>query len=858
MSIARVLVSQPIDKNYDYLIPENMDIEAGDYVLVPLGPREVVGVVWDLGEAEVVSKKLKAILRKYDLPPMTKLTREFIDWVARYNMIERGHVLKMAVPIKEALEEGKPMIAYTLASPPPFQGGRSGGGIAKRSQHGKIIASRATELRKNMTPAESRLWVQLSKKHLDFKFRRQHAIPPYIADFICLEKNIIVEVDGGQHGENIAYDEERTKFFESLGYKVLRFWNKEVLNSTDQVVGVIAETLQSTPHPASPLIMGGGARLNDKQQKIVDFLQGNKPKKLSEITESTGVTATIVKTLEKKGVLKTVEIRPPSPCRNPDFEHGQKALTETQGEIAEKLISRIKSGGYEGFMLDGVTGSGKTETYFEAVAAALKEEKQVVILLPEIALSNAFIDRFKSRFGCAPALWHSSLTPAQRRNTWRGIASGETRVIVGARSALFLPYPDLGLMIVDEEHDGAFKQEENGIYNARDMAVVRANLAGIPIILVSATPSLETMQNVWAGKYTHLEIPSRYGNASKPEIKVVDLRVDKPERLHFISPSLKEAIARNIEKGEQALLFLNRRGYAPLTLCRTCGYRFECPRCTSWLVEHKKIGKLQCHHCGYDMRVPDDCPSCHDTNSLAACGPGVERIAEEVKEYFPEARTLILASDVTDTHEKITDALQSIHDHKVDIIIGTQIIAKGHHFPRLTCVGIIDADLGLSGGDLRATEKSFHLLHQVAGRAGREKLKGEVYIQTFNPEHRVMQTLAEDDRDGFLQVEAQERERAHMPPFTRLAALIFAGTNEGQVKAIAEDVVRKAPRVDGIGILGPAQAQMYRIRGRYRYRVLIRAEKNLNLQKYLSEWLDPIKIPSNVKLAVDIDPQSFL
>ncbi len=860
----QVLVSQPIDKNYDYLVPDGMDIEPGDYVLVPLGPRQVVGVVWEAASAisEIPSKKLKSILHKYDIQPMPILAREFIDWVARYNMIERGSVLKMAVPVPDALEVQKAMVAYTLASPhlnpPPLEGGRNGGGISRRSEFGQVIAGRAIELRKNMTPAESKLWVQLSKKHLGFKFRRQHPIPPYIADFICLEKGLIVEVDGGQHGEQVQYDDERTKFFESKGYKVLRFWNEEVLNSTDQVIQKIGEALASSPLQTSPLEKGGGLRWGDKQQRVVDLLRDGRPRKLSEIAEAANVTNAVIKTMEKNGVLKTVEIHPPAPCRNPDHEHGQKFLTEKQFEIAKTLISRVQHGGYEAFLLDGVTGSGKTETYFEAVSAALKQDKQIMILLPEIALSNAFIDRFRERFGCTPALWHSSLTSAQRRNTWRGIATGETRVVVGARSALFLPYPDLGLIIVDEEHDGAFKQEENGIYNARDMAVVRANLAQLPVILVSATPSLETMQNVWAGKYKHLEMPSRYGSASKPEIHVVDLKSDKPERQHFISPVLKDAIAKNIEKGEQALLFLNRRGYAPLTLCRTCGYRFECPRCTSWLVEHKNKGKLQCHHCGYDCRIPNECPSCHDTGSLAACGPGVERIAEEVKEYFPEARSLILASDITDTHDKITEALNSIHNHAVDIIIGTQIIAKGHHFPRLTVVGIVDADLGLSGGDLRATEKSFHLLHQVAGRAGREKLKGEVYVQTWNPEHRVMQTLANDDRDGFLRVEAEERERAHMPPYTRLAALILAGENEGLVRKVAEDMVKRAPRVEGIGILGPAQAQMYRIRGRYRYRILVRAGKNLNLQKYLSDWLDPIKVPSSIRLAVDIDPQSFL
>ena len=717
--IAKVLVSQPIDKNYDYLIPEDMDIEPGNYVLVPLGPRKVLGVVWAVAEeSETPTKKIKSILHRYDLRPLPEKSRDFVDWVARYNMIERGNVLKMTVPVEEALEDQKGIPAYTIAL-----------------------------LKEGISP---------------------------------------------------------------------------------------------------------------KQKQVVDFLHDGVPRRASDITEATGVGAGVIKTLEKEGIVKKVEIKMSAPCRYPDHEHGQKFLTEKQFDIAKAFVSRIQHGGYEGFLLDGVTGSGKTETYFEAVSAALKKDHQVMILLPEIALSNAFIARFEERFGCKPALWHSSLTPAQRKNTWRGIASGETRVVVGARSALFLPFPDLGLIIVDEEHDGAFKQEEQGIYNARDMAVVRANLADIPVILVSATPSLETMQNVWLGKYKHLEIPSRYGNAAKPDIRIIDLKLDKPERQHFISPSLQAAMAKNIEKGEQTLLFLNRRGYAPLTLCRTCGYRFECPRCTAWLVEHKKIGKLQCHHCGYDTKIPDACPSCHDVNSLAACGPGVERISEEVKEYFPEARSLILASDVTDSPEKINEALEKIHAHEVDIIIGTQIIAKGHHFPRLTLVGIIDADLGLSGGDLRATEKSFHLLHQVAGRAGREKLRGEVFVQTWNPEHRVMQTLAHDDRDAFLHTEAEERERAQMPPFTRLAALIFASENESLVKSTAEAAARKAPRVEGIRILGPAQAQMYRIRGRYRYRILVRAEKNLNVQKYLSDWLDPIKVPSNVKLAIDIDPQSFL
>jgi primosomal protein N' (replication factor Y) len=481
-----------------------------------------------------------------------------------------------------------------------------------------------------------------------------------------------------------------------------------------------------------------------------------------------------------------------------------------------------------------------------------------LILMPEIALSNSFIRRFADRFGVKPALWHSSLTPAQRRLTWRSIVTGQTKVVVGARSALFLPYADLQLIVVDEEHDPAFKQEEVTIYNARDMAVVRAHQGKIPVVLASATPSLETMYNAWEGRYTLLTLPDRYGGASKPEIKIIDLRVDKPERQHFMSPVLIDEVQKTLDAKQQALLFLNRRGFAPLTLCRTCGHRMECPKCTSWLVEHRRTNHLQCHHCGFSVRIPLECPSCHDKESLVACGPGVERIAEEVKEYFPTARSLILASDITDTHDKLISALDAIKNGDVDIIIGTQIIAKGHHFPQITCVGIIDADLGLSGGDLRATERSYQLLHQVAGRAGREHLKGRVFLQTYNAEQRVMQMIAADDRDSFLEAEAGERQRAKMPPFSRLAALIITGKNEAQAKDIAQMIGRAAPHVEGVQILGPAPAQMYRIRGAYRQRLLIRAEKNLNIQKLIAEWLGGLKIPSAVRIQIDIDPQNFL
>jgi primosomal protein N' (replication factor Y) (superfamily II helicase) len=546
------------------------------------------------------------------------------------------------------------------------------------------------------------------------------------------------------------------------------------------------------------------------------------------------------------------------PCVAIDTAHGQRALSEDQFEAARRITARVQSGGDEVFVLDGVTGAGKTEVYFEAIATAVQKGFQALILMPEIALTETFVARFQERFGVLPAMWHSNMTPRQRKLTWRGVQKGVTKVVIGARSSLFLPFQNLGLIVVDEEHDAAFKQEDGVLYNARDMAVVRGRFDTCPVILASATPSLETMHNVWVKKYAHLTLPTRFGEAVQPEINIIDLRQDKLGRDQFLSPRLIEALRETVEKHQQSLLFLNRRGYAPLTLCRACGTRVECPRCTAWLVEHRRKSRLQCHHCGYSMPTPSSCGSCGAQDTLAACGPGVERIAEEVTAALPEARVLIMASDVTDSAPKLKQALQDIQDHKVDIIIGTQIVAKGHHFPRLNCVGVVDADLGLSGGDLRAAERAFQLLHQVAGRSGRVKEKGLVFLQSWNPEHKVIQLLARNDRDAFLKMEYMERERAMMPPFTRLVALIVTGRDEAKVKAFATQIVNDANIIEGVRILGPAPAQMARIKGRYRYRILIQSLRGIKIQDYVSAWIGGRKLPSGIDMTIDIDPQNFL
>jgi primosomal protein N' (replication factor Y) len=801
--VIAVLVPYPVDKAYDYKVPDGMELGPGDYVAVPLGGREVQGVVWGEAAGGVNPAKLKSILTKYDMPPMPEPARKFIDWVSHYTMAERGSVLKMSLSVPKALEADK-RILKTPVLPPcmnpdaeragpelsadqravadqlikalsPVGRGLGEGHITQTTPGArpKTTIENARTLRKIQTDVEKKLWYALSNRQLHgHKFRRQYEMHPYIADFACPEKKLVIELDGGQHNEAAAldYDRARTAFMQGQGFQVLRFWNHEVNDNLEGVLETVAHALLC-----------------------------------------------------------------PSPNPLPTGERAQ-----------------VKP-----ILMDGVTGAGKTETYFEAVAEALKSDKQVLILLPEIALSNAFLDRFQSRFGCPPALWHSHLTPAQRKRTWRGVAKGETKVIVGARSALFLPFSDLGLIIVDEEHDPAYKQEDGVMYHARDMAVVRAHLSNIPVVLVSATPSLETMHNAWNGKYEHLHLPDRFGGARLPDIHLIDLRSDKPERQHFIAPSLTRAMQDTLERGEQVLLFLNRRGYAPLTLCRACGHRMGCPRCTSWLVEHKKSGTLQCHHCGYGQKIPKACPECGAEETMAPCGPGVERIFEETSALFPDARIMVLASDTAESPEELKGMLDKIRGQEVDIVIGTQIIAKGHHFPGLTCVGVIDADLGLAGGDLRAAERTYQLLHQVAGRAGREELKGHVYLQTFMPEHPIMQALTQGERNAFLEAESFERESAHMPPYSRLAGIIISGRELPQVQAAAKELGRTAPRAEGLQVLGPAPAIMAMLRGKHRYRLLVNADKKIDIQKALKEWVSHVKHPSTVRVQIDIDPQSF-
>ena len=547
---------------------------------------------------------------------------------------------------------------------------------------------------------------------------------------------------------------------------------------------------------------------------------------------------------------------------NPDFPG--PVLSAAQAQEAARLQALVQARDFSVTLLEGVTGSGKTEVYLEAVATALRGGRQALLLLPEIALSAQFTARLAARFGAAPAVWHSALSPAQRRATWRGVAGGQgvaggrISLVLGARSALFLPFADLGVVIVDEEHEAAYKQEDGVIYHARDMAVVRARLAGCAAILASATPSLESSVNAAQGRYRHGVLAGRHGGAAAPMIETVDLRLAPPERGRFLSPVVIEAMTAALAGGAQAMLFLNRRGYAPLMLCRRCGHRVSCPNCTAWLVAHRARDRLLCHHCGHTIQVPTQCPSCKAAESLVPIGPGVERIAEEVQAVLPQARQLLMTSDAIGSAAQAQAAVGAIEAGSVDVVIGTQMMAKGWHFPNLTLVGVVDADLGLAGGDLRAAERSAQLLHQVAGRVGRAEQPGRALLQTYQPDHPVMQALASGDLAGFRAAEADLRRPGHWPPFGRLAALIVTADEAEAVTSACRALAMQAPVQDGLVVLGPAPAPFAILRGRHRWRFLLKAERRVPVQAVLRDWLARVPLPRSVRIIIDIDPISFL
>ena len=605
-----------------------------------------------------------------------------------------------------------------------------------------------------------------------------------------------------------------------------------------------------------------GIRITENRKAVFDFLDNGIEAHKDLIIEKTGVSETVINAMIKSGFLykKEILINEESELQQVNLNKHVE-LTQEQQNASDILIKKVNNG-FSATLLDGVTGSGKTEVYFEAVAEALSLNKQVLVLVPEISLTTQWLKRFEKRFGVTPYIWHSEVSIKDKAKTWKAVSLNNAKVVVGARSALFLPYADLGIIVVDESHDHSFKQESLVNYQGRDMAVLRAHLEQIPIVLSTATPDLETIVNVEEEKYDIVKLSKRYAKATLPEIKIIDIKKDKPQKgtwgVSFISPCLVEELKNNLEKGEQSMLFLNRRGYAPLLICRDCGHRIQCPHCTSWLSEHRITGEVICHHCGFKMFTPKRCPSCASEDGLTACGPGVERIAEEVKNRFPTARVEILSSDITTNYKEISEVIRKTSNKEVDILIGTQILAKGHNFPDLTLVGVIDADLGLMGTDLRSTEQTFQLLSQVAGRAGRGEKKGFVYLQTLYPDNLVLDAVIKHDREAFVDIEKSSRLMLKMPPYGKLAAIIVSSTNNEIAETTAYMLGRCAPHTDNIQTFGPAPAPLNLLRGRYRYRLLLKTAKNVDIQKIIKIWLKMVKVKSNVRIDVDINPYSFM
>jgi primosomal protein N' (replication factor Y) len=720
--IVDVLVPVALNQTYSYRVPRGMELKPGDVVCVPLGPRDVVAVVWaeNARPDPRLHNRLKDVGGKLDVPPLKEELRSLVDWVSNYTLSARGMVLRMTLRMGENLGPERMRVGVRLVGEPPPR----------------------------MTPARRRV-------------------------IECLS-------DGLLHGK-------------------------------------------------------------------------------SDAAREAGVSTGVIDGLVDEGTLEIEAMPPPPPPPAPDPAFAQPQFSRQQRSAVDAMRALAANGSFHTALLDGVTGSGKTEVYFEAIAETIRRGKQSLILMPEIALTGQFLDRFAIRFGVRPLEWHSELTPRTRARNWAAIASGAAPVIVGARSALFMPYANLGLIVVDEEHDQAYKQEDGAHYHARDMAVVRAHIAKIPVVLASATPSIETEVNARKDRYQRVALPSRFGGQHMPHIEAIDLRREVPARGRFISPRLADEIRKAVERREQALLFLNRRGYAPLTLCRACGHRFACTICDAWLVDHRFRQRLVCHHCGFSMPRPRACPHCAAEESLVAVGPGVERLQEEAAALFPDTRTLVLSSDLITSVETMRSELAEIAEGRVDIIIGTQLVAKGHNFPRLNLVGVVDADLGLSNGDPRAAERTFQLLNQVIGRAGREQGRGVGYLQTHQPDHPVMKALVACDREAFYANEIEQRERAGYPPFGRLASLIISAGDRPSAEGYARKLASIAPIDERIQVLGPAEAPLAVIKGRYRFRLLVKSLRNVDLPEYLREWLAAgPKTKGNLKLEVDVDPQSFL
>ncbi|MGR3371209.1 primosomal protein N' [Pseudooceanicola nanhaiensis] len=720
-ALVSVLTTQPLDRTLDYRAPEGGCVE-GAFVQVPLGPRQVMGVVWGPGRGDFDISRVRPVTRVLNVAPMREEMREFLTRAAAYTLTPMAAMLRLATR------------APGLTDPPSMR-------------------------------------------------------------------------------------------------KIYRLGDAEP------------------------------ARMTDARTRVLDVLtsHGGAGFTLKELCDEAGTSSSVVKGLVQAGAVR--EEAAPRDVAFPrlDSHRPGKALAEDQQSAADRIAEGVRTERYGTTLLRGVTGSGKTEVYLEAVAQCLRKGRQALVLLPEIALTAEFLNRVEQRFGARPAEWHHGVTMTERRRIWKMVGQGGAELVVGARSALFLPFRDLGLIVIDEEHDGSYKQEDGVLYNARDMSVLRASLCGAQVVLASATPSLESWANAEAGKYARVDLESRFGDSLLPEMKAIDMRKERLETGRWISPTLRAQVEERLANGEQSLLFINRRGYAPVTLCRACGEQINCEHCDAAMVEHRFLKRLVCHQCGETRPMPDKCPSCEAEGRLAPIGPGVERLTEEAQAVFPDARIATLSSDLFSSARALKERIETIAAGGADLIIGTQLVAKGHNFPLLTLVGVIDADLGLQGSDLRAAERTFQLMRQVSGRAGRADRPGTALLQTHQPDHPVIRAILTGNEETFWQAEAETRRAMEMPPYGRLAGLVLSSTDAAEAMRIGTELARHDGAIRAIGaqVFGPAPAPIARIRGRHRVRLLVKAPKGAPVQDAIARWLGPLALPKDFRLSVDIDPQSF-
>lgn len=706
-------------------------------------------------------------------------------------------------------------------------------------------------------------FIYFVKKEDDPKIGNIFSIPFGKKKIFGIIIKILDEIPNNIIESKIKFVEEKFKDF-SIDPKLIEFffW---VANYNLTPAGLIAKlsiaTFLNNSHKKSTEIIikinenyQFPSKVTKKRQKILNFLT-NSPQTLENIKKNTDLSLSLINKMTKDNLLikekheNIRKIKEITQNIDPNI-FKLRQLSEKQQKIANQLPLE----NFQTSFLDGVTGSGKTEIYFYLISKILEQNSgQILFLLPEIILTTQLIRNFKDRFGFEAEIWHSKITSSKKEKIFHSIISGDIKILIGTRSALFLPFENLKAIIVDEEHDESFKQEDKVSYHGRDMAIVRAKIENIPVLLGSATPSLETYQNAISGKYKHLILTEKFSRNDDVKIEIIDLKKEKLEKNHFLSQKLLDQIALNLLDKKQSLLFLNKRGYASITICKNCGEIADCPNCSINITYHQKINRLICHHCGYNDSLPKKCSKCGAEDSFLLSGVGVEKIQEEINNKFPNARIALMTSDEIKDLDIAKKIIDQIMNDQIDIIIGTQMIAKGYHFPKLSLVGVIDGDASFYNNSLRTSERSYQLLTQIIGRAGREKYSGQVLIQSYNIKNPIFEYIIKQDRDKFLNQEIAQRKILNLPPFGKMAEII---ANDFQPKIAIETLRKILKNTDfnkNVQILGPAPMAVTKIKNRYYYRLILNSKKNFNLQNYIQNITKGLKLQNSTRVKIIID-----